>query len=306
MAADAIHPPAEAVGAQRIPVVQRVAPELAVGVEIIGRHAGHGLRAAGCIHAKDPPVPPYLDAVEVHVERNVAEQAHALRVGVIPQALPLAVEQVLLEGDGAQAVAAAAEQRGQRGRVTVADRVGPFPPRLVAEAAPVVLEQRVGQEPAAVLLDKVVECCLLASTRDAAKVFVGALQPRGAIRAELLLGQPTAGDEVGGIDEAGVAGMDGLDLVGRQAAVYRPERQRLPEGEAGLRQEVHEAPRVIAEHAAGKRAGQGGRMQEHAGAAPVQGRGHGGGRLSRDSRPRRGYGSRAARGCRQAPSASQA
>ncbi len=41
-----VEPPAEAVSLHRVPVVQRIAPQLAVGVEVVGRHAGDGQRLA--------------------------------------------------------------------------------------------------------------------------------------------------------------------------------------------------------------------------------------------------------------------
>ena len=87
--AQAVHPPGIAVGRMPVPVVQRVAPELAIFGKIIGRHAGDRFRAAVTVDFKDLGMRPGIGAVERNVDRHVAEQADAVRVGVIAQPLPL-------------------------------------------------------------------------------------------------------------------------------------------------------------------------------------------------------------------------
>ena len=85
-AAQALDPPAVAPVAQRAPVVDRVAPQLALGGEGVGRDAGHDVVAEelGLAHV--------VGAAGRDVDGHVADQAHAALVGVHAQCRPLAVE----------------------------------------------------------------------------------------------------------------------------------------------------------------------------------------------------------------------
>ena len=113
-----LDPPAEAVLAEMVPVVERTAPELAGGTEGIGRHAGDDGRA---------PVGPELPLVRVrpHVRRivgdedgHVADDADAPVIGIAPELEPLPEEDVLEEPVRLDAVrrGRAGPRRGRRAR----------------------------------------------------------------------------------------------------------------------------------------------------------------------------------------------
>ena len=78
-----------------LPVVQGVAPELPVLAEVIRRHARDVARAAFLVELQDVAVRPGIGAVQCDTDRHVAEQAHTVRVRVVPQHLPLVEEQAL-------------------------------------------------------------------------------------------------------------------------------------------------------------------------------------------------------------------
>ena len=96
-AVDAADPPAEAVALHCVPVVERVAPELAVLCEGIGRHAGHLAGHALAVELEVFGLRPDVRGVERHIDGHVADEADALAVGVIAQRLPLAEEEDLQE-----------------------------------------------------------------------------------------------------------------------------------------------------------------------------------------------------------------
>ena len=85
-------PPGKAVALHRLPVVQRIAPALAGGREVVGRHAGHDDRLARCIEPEQRLVCPAVGRVMGDEDRQVADQPHTARGGVLPQGLPLSLE----------------------------------------------------------------------------------------------------------------------------------------------------------------------------------------------------------------------
>ena len=96
-APQALDPPAVAAALQRRPVVQRVAPQLAlVGVRV-GRRAGHR------VVAEQLRVGAVVGRPGRDVDRHVADQLHAALLGVRAQRRPLAVEPHLV-GDRAARV----------------------------------------------------------------------------------------------------------------------------------------------------------------------------------------------------------
>ncbi len=84
--AQALHPPAVAPVAQGAPVVDRVAPELPLGREGVGRDAGHD------VVAEELGMADVVGAAGRDVDGHVADQAHAALVGIHAQCRPLAVE----------------------------------------------------------------------------------------------------------------------------------------------------------------------------------------------------------------------
>ena len=78
-----------------VPGVNRIAPQLAVGAEVVGRHAGQRQGVVVCIQVHQRRIGPHVAAVEGQVNGNVAEQQHTAAGGIAVQLLPLLVEQEL-------------------------------------------------------------------------------------------------------------------------------------------------------------------------------------------------------------------
>ena len=82
------HPPVVARLLEHLPVVERVAPQLPGLAEVIWRHARHGHRPALLVEQEDFRVRPHVGRVARHEDRYIADQPHALRVGVRLQPAP--------------------------------------------------------------------------------------------------------------------------------------------------------------------------------------------------------------------------
>ena len=93
------HPPGVAGAFHRGPVVQRVAPVLAVLAEVVWRHARNDCRLAAFVQQKLFGVGPHVGTVEGHKDRCIANEQHVLRFCKRLERLPLAVEQELPELD---------------------------------------------------------------------------------------------------------------------------------------------------------------------------------------------------------------
>ncbi len=85
-------PPGVAVLCHHIPTVEWVAPQLTGGTEVIRRYPGHHGRLALRVTVEQLLVRPGIHAVVSYKERDVADDADAVRVGVGFQACPLLVE----------------------------------------------------------------------------------------------------------------------------------------------------------------------------------------------------------------------
>jgi hypothetical protein len=96
-APEALGPPAVAAAPQCRPVVQRVAPQLALVGVGVRRRARHRV-----VH-EQRRVRPVVDRARRDVDRHVADQAHAALRGVLPQRGPLAVEPHLVGHRAARA-----------------------------------------------------------------------------------------------------------------------------------------------------------------------------------------------------------
>ena len=72
-----------------VPVVNRITPELPCRAEIIGRHAGHEARPVLLIQEKELRVGPHVTGIGRDEEGQVADQAYALAVRVLLQAVGL-------------------------------------------------------------------------------------------------------------------------------------------------------------------------------------------------------------------------
>ncbi len=103
LAFQSFQPPLVAISRHRVPVIQRVAPVLAVGGKIVRRNTGNDSWIPPGIEFEQMPVRPDIGAVVGNKNRNVTEQQNAFSPGVVPQALPLVIEDELLEPDSGQA-----------------------------------------------------------------------------------------------------------------------------------------------------------------------------------------------------------
>jgi hypothetical protein len=83
LGADALLPPLEPVGPHLLPSVVRIAPQLAGGREIVGRHAGDHLRPSLVVQQETVAPRPDVGAVVADEERNVAENQNAPLVRVL-------------------------------------------------------------------------------------------------------------------------------------------------------------------------------------------------------------------------------
>ena len=147
-APEALDPPAVAAAAQRRPVVDRVAPELALRGEVVRRRAGDD------VVAEQLRMGDVVGAAGRDVDRHVADQPHAAVGGVRAQSRPFAVEADLVvdrarpAGErrpvvdpggvlGPERVGLVAAHRRRRGR-----RAAPARPRKPSELCTVTAPDR--------------------------------------------------------------------------------------------------------------------------------------------------------------------
>ena len=254
-AVDAADPPAEAVLAHPIPVVQGVAPELAVGAEIVGRHTGYGLGNQRFIQLEELRLRPHVSGIHGHIDGQVADDADALRVDIVAQPLPLAEEQVLQIGEEIHILLQQGTVFLQRLRLPQADIVGPLRPRLHAEMALARHEQGIVWEPALICLHEgghglaaALPVTLEGLAQQVEALFVdAAVVHMTGIAAPLApaalgLGQQTVGDEQLGVNVVGVTGVGGEALVGGIPVAGRAKRQHLP---VALARRVEEIRKIV-------------------------------------------------------------
>ncbi len=74
-AADAVDPPVEAALGQHIPAIERVAPALAGGREVVGRHAGDANGLQVLVQLEEIGVNPDVGRIHVDEDGHVAEDA---------------------------------------------------------------------------------------------------------------------------------------------------------------------------------------------------------------------------------------
>src|SRR5713226_3126239 len=99
--AQAPHPPAIASGAHGLPVVEWIAPALSGGTEIVGRDAGDDFRLKVIFFQPEQvAVRPYIGAVVIHENGNVADDTNGLFRAVVTQSVPLLPEEKLHNSPG--------------------------------------------------------------------------------------------------------------------------------------------------------------------------------------------------------------
>src|ERR1700704_1758071 len=92
-------PPAKVGAAQRLPVVYRIAPQLAEFREVVRRHASDRSRLAAGGELEQLAVHPGFYRGGADVEGQIAEQPHPARARVRAQLVPLNVKRILLALD---------------------------------------------------------------------------------------------------------------------------------------------------------------------------------------------------------------
>src|SRR5207245_7666012 len=87
--AQAVEAPAVAVRGQDAPVIDGIAPSLALRAEIIRRHTGDHARPLLRVEQKELRVCPHIARIRGDEERQIADQAQAFGAGMALQARPL-------------------------------------------------------------------------------------------------------------------------------------------------------------------------------------------------------------------------
>ena len=247
-----LDPPFIVVPLQIRPVVNRVAPELAVRGEGIGRAARHGRRDVLLVEEVHLRLAPGVRAVVGGVEGDVADNLHAVVICILVKLLPLLIEFILHE-------------------TLQTDRVGIlfpclldcfrllglqlFRPAFPAAAAVGFLdghEQGEAVQPVIVLLAEGLVFRLLRGVKTLVGnleglvpgVVNGAVVDGGRVGAEvhlvqlLLLYEAFLAEGLK-VDEIGIPGKCREALVGGVAVAGRSERKHLPVGLAGIPQEIN-------------------------------------------------------------------
>ncbi len=155
--AQAGRPPGIAGLFRRGPIVDWVAPKLAGGAEIIGRHAGIDQLAAVAVEQEQMRVRPDVGGIVRSEKGGIADDFHAALAGMTSQRVPLAEEEELPELLPADGLRKLSSGRGQRLGLARPQRRGPI---LPAGAALVLLqghEEGVVIEPIQVALTEILE-----------------------------------------------------------------------------------------------------------------------------------------------------
>ncbi len=267
-------PPGKAVPAHGVPVVQRVAPELAAGAEPVRRNPRDADGPAAFVQLKELRVRPDVGAVQRDVEGEVPDDADAARVGVGFEPPPLPEELELAELPelrfAPQGGAVSFHGRGP----AQADVLRPGEPFAAAEMRLEGHEKAVPLQPTGVF-----------GAEGAAGPGVGAagareglpqqgepvpvkrriVDPRRAAAgaAGLLPAQQALAGQQPRVDEIRVARKRGKALVRAVAEAGRAERQHLPPALPRGAQKIRKAAGLSAERADPLRRRQGKHRQKH-------------------------------------------
>ena len=254
-----------------VPVIQGVAPQLAVGAEIVRRAARHPAGAALAVHLKQAAARPGVGRVGRDVDGNVAEDLHAPLVGVGLQGLPLAAELELYKGPEAQLIGGPLLQGGQSLGLAGAQRGGPLQPvghvvlLFGGHVQAVVLQPAVVQKQKAVVFVRIGG--LAAGHRALAlphrvggpQQGIAAVVQRGVVHPAGVGAKVGAADQVMGeqpfvhqpvqVDKIGVARKGRAALIGAVAIAGGAQRQHLPHGLPRLGQKIYKTVGFPAETA---------------------------------------------------------
>ena len=93
--AQPVNAPAIARPPEAFPIVNRIAPELPLRAEVIGRHAGDEACPALLIQKEELRISPYIARVGRNEERKIADQSHAPGMRMYLEPLALAEQKKL-------------------------------------------------------------------------------------------------------------------------------------------------------------------------------------------------------------------
>ena len=266
-------PPGEVFLFVGVPVVDRIPPQLARFGEIIGGHARDHVRDPRLVQLEQLPMGPYVRAVVGDVDGDIADEVHALFVGVGPEGLPLGVETVLDEGVVVDQVPELFSIPGHGLRLMIPDILWPVHPALALEPIlqgaeqgpileiPAVLRHVVGHpgpiEPGEGLLEH-----LAAAIIQKAEIHLpGIVAP---IRADIRIGQKPLLLQQVQIHQVGVPGESGRALIGGIPIAGGRQGQDLPIPLPRTMQIIHEIIGCLAQCAYAVGGWQAGDMQQQA------------------------------------------
>ena len=261
--ADPLNPPGKAGLPVVGPVIEGVAPELALGREVIRRAARHPGELAVGVQLKEPAAHPGVHRVGRNIDGQVAQDLDALAVGVSFQGLPLAGKLVLQEFPETDLLRVFPGKPGQS--LPVPQPVFPGPGRpgrhlvggLEGHIEGVVIQPALVFEGKGVVIVGVIGGAAVLPGTLGLPGGVGGPQQRVAggvegavihhrfLLAELRFGELCGGEQALGfqpvqVDEIGVARKGRTALVGAVTVAGGAQGQDLPDGLAGLGQKVHE------------------------------------------------------------------
>ncbi len=243
-ATEAGDPPGKASAGMRVPAINRIAPQLSGGAEVVGRNTGHHSRLAILVELKQFAIGPDIYAIECHVDGQVAHDANIIAQAMRLQVAPLALEFKLDELGALDLVAQFGARALQRSRLAQRQVRAPFPPRDQLVNVLQRHEQRILIEPGSMALAKTGEGFAIASCRvtkcleclaqqwqlprdDGAEIHVAGGKLRFPI--DIAGVQIAALHQTVDADQQRIPREGREALVGRIAVAGRPERQHLPD-----------------------------------------------------------------------------
>ena len=114
---------------QHVPAIKRVAPALARGRKVIGRHAGNPNRLQVFVEFENLRVHPNVRRIHVDENRHVAQDPNCTACGSLLEKIPLPRKRKLQHLLDRALAPVFGCGRGQRLRIAASQRLGPLRPR---------------------------------------------------------------------------------------------------------------------------------------------------------------------------------
>ena len=267
------------------PVIQRVAPQLTVGGEIIRRAACHTGKTALGIQLEQLAAHPGIHRVGRDIDGDIAQDLHTLVVGILLHSLPLGAELVLYKLPEADLFLVFGSKGGQRSLVPQAVGALPLHPVLHAvghfqsHVQGIILQPcLVAQGEGIVVIREVIAAAVqalagLSPGRIGGAQHLVAAGVQGAVVHLLRVIAPGLCLELGcreqafflqgiKVDEVGVARKGGAALIGAVAVAGGAQGQQLPDLLPGIGQKIHKFECFLAKAANSIRAGQAGHRHQ--------------------------------------------